>query len=173
MTGDELGKTIVSAYQAFYETRPSAGAVTQSALDLTSLDGITASVDNLAAALLAGLTDPRANAKVIYGVERALTKVQRYYDSDYVDLMDLAMLLWQNCSVESVKTAARGVMETFQPGAANGLVLASQSLGDSVSQSNGVSIYFPLNGPISPAYPGLEMSQAIRWCDFLQTYLKP
>ena len=163
MKPGDLSKSIVKRYLASYGTND---GVTQSACDLSQATALLRSVDQLAAALRNGLTDPVARA----GISQSRLQVQSYDVPDYVDLRDLCELLQSSCAGDkSIVKAAKAVNQ-----AVDKYVVASGAKGDGVANSHGVSIHFPADPsqPLSPLYGNLDFAKDGGWRKFLVEWLK-
>ena len=104
MSSSELAADVVHQYLASYSNDED---VTQSALNLATLEPLAQAVDGLAKALKGVLGDSAART----GIMTARTQVQEYtrpYD-DYCDLLDLCELLNQAVSDSSVRQACAAV----------------------------------------------------------------
>ncbi len=160
MTPAELGKVIVDRYLASY--KPNEG-VTQSALDLSASTKLEGAIDKLASALLKELPAEATQVAVM----RARRAARSYETHDYIDLVHFCQLLRKFGANAAVQAACSGVEDT----AAQSFVLASGFRGANVSNSNGVSIYFPENA-ISPLYAKLDFAKNSKWNELLAGYLK-
>jgi hypothetical protein len=159
MTPAQLGKVIVERYLASY--KPNEG-VTQSALDLSASAVLEGAIDKLAAALLGELPAEAAEVAVM----RARRAVRDYETRDYIDLVHFCQLLRKFGASASIQAACSGVERT----ATQSFVTASGFRGASVTNSNGVSIYFPEKA-ISPLYAKLDFAKNSKWNEFLKAYL--
>ena len=160
MTPAQLGKVIVDRYLASYKANE---GVTQSTLDLSASAKLEGEIDKLASALLKELSGEAAQVAVM----RARRAVRSYETKDYIDLVHFCQLLRKFSASAGLQAACAGVEAT----ATKNFVLASGFKGASVSNSNGVSIYFP-EETISPLYAKLDFAKNNKWNEFLAAYLK-
>ncbi len=160
MTPSDLSKAIVQKYIASYTP---AEPVTQSAFDLSRSADIAAAVDQLAQVLVRTLTDASVRAAAMC----ARSQAQCYEVSDYVDLVDWALLLQSQVKPPALKTACQAVVDAARVGQ---FVIAAGCKGKPVANSHGVSIYFPTK-TISPLYAGLDFTKNTAWGKFLRCYL--
>ena len=98
---------------------------------------------------------------------RARRAARDYETRDYIDLVHFCQLLRKFSASAAVQAACSGVEQT----ATQTFVLASGFKGTSVTNSNGVSIYFP-EETISPLYAKLDFAKNNKWNEFLTAYLK-
>jgi hypothetical protein len=150
---------IVARYLASY--KPNEG-VTQSALDLSASTRLEGAIDKLSASLLKELPGEATQIAVM----RARRAARDYETRDYVDLVHFCQLLRKYSASAAVQGACSGVEDA----AARTFVLASGFKGASVTNSNGVSIYFP-EETISPLYAKLDFAKNNKWNEFLRAYL--
>jgi hypothetical protein len=158
MTAAELGKTVVDRYLASYGAK---SGVTQAALNLSASTAIEGAVDKLAAVLLKAVAD----SQKLFAIVRARKSVQSYDTKDYIDLLHFCRLLGKLSGDPAIGQACGEVEDKgVRP-----FVLASGSKGADVANSNGVSIYFPLD-TISPLYAKLDFCRSGKWNEFLAGY---
>ena len=159
VTPAEVANVIVARYLASY--KPNEG-VTQSALDLSASTRLEGAIDKLSASLLKELPGEATQIAVM----RARRGARDYETRDYVDLVHFCQLLRKYSASAAVQGACSGVEDA----AARTFVLASGFKGASVTNSNGVSIYFP-EETISPLYAKLDFAKNNKWNEFLRAYL--
>jgi hypothetical protein len=159
VTPAEVANVIVARYLASY--KPNEG-VTQSALDLSASTRLEGAIDKLSASLLKELPGEATQIAVM----RARRAARDYESRDYVDLVHFCQLLRKYSASAAVQGACSGVEDA----AARTFVLASGFKGASVTNSNGVSIYFP-EETISPLYAKLDFAKNNKWNEFLRAYL--
>jgi hypothetical protein len=159
VTPAEVANVIVARYLASY--KPNEG-VTQSALDLSASTRLEGAIDKLSASLLKELPGEATQIAVM----RARRGARDYETRDYVDLVHFCQLLRKYSASAAVQGACSGVEDA----AARTFVLASGFKGASVTNSNGVSIYFP-GETISPLYAKLDFAKNNKWNEFLRAYL--
>ena len=159
VTPAEVANVIVARYLASY--KPNEG-VTQSALDLSASTRLEGAIDKLSVSLLKELPGEATQIAVM----RARRGARDYETRDYVDLVHFCQLLRKYSASAAVQGACSGVEDA----AARTFVLASGFKGASVTNSNGVSIYFP-EETISPLYAKLDFAKNNKWNEFLRAYL--
>jgi len=163
MKAGELAATIVDDYIASY--RADGGSVTQSAVDMSQIDGVSAAIDTLGNTLLAAMADAAAKD----AIQIARLKTQRFDDNlnANVDLRNFCERLDAAASLSTeVKSAARGVGAALDK-----YVIKNGHLGEKVANAKGVSIYFPQD-QISPLYTKhLDFAQENSWTKFLAAFL--
>ena len=163
MKAGELAATIVDDYIASY--RADGGSVTQSAVDMSQIDGVSAAIDTLGNTLLAAMADAAAKD----AIQIARLKTQRFDDNlnANVDLRNFCERLDAAASLSTeVKSAARGVGVALDK-----YVIKNGHLGEKVANAKGVSIYFPQD-QISPLYTKhLDFAQENSWTKFLAAFL--
>jgi hypothetical protein len=160
MTPCDLSSVVVDKYLKSYKA---ADSVTQSACDIGRVKTVGEAVDKLARVL----TDRLSSAAVRMSVVQARSRVQSYYTPEYVDMVDLCMLLMQYPGTKEIRPACQVVIDALVK---NGMVVKSGYKGGDVNNSHGVSIYFP-TGKISPLYTKLDFVKQTRWGPFLKAYL--
>lgn len=160
MLPGDLSALIVDKYLKSYRA---ADNVTQSACDMGRAKEVAAAVDGLARVLADGLSSTAARMAVI----ESRSRVQSYYTADYVDLADLCLLLMQYTGIKEIKAACQAVIDVLMK---KGMVVKSGCKGPAVSDSHGVSIYFPAK-KISPLYAKLDFVKKTKWGAFLKTYM--
>jgi len=163
MKAGELAATIVDDYIASY--RADGVSVTQSAVDMSQIDGVSAAIDTLGNTLLAAMADAAAKD----AIQIARLKTQRFDDNlnANVDLRNFCERLDAAASLSTeVKSAARGVGVALDK-----YVIKNGHLGEKVANAKGVSIYFPQD-QISPLYTKhLDFAQENSWTKFLAAFL--
>jgi hypothetical protein len=143
LTADELGKIIVSEFGNYYlcMSRNSGGRNTQSAINLQTIPEVMRLIMNLTKTIEESFSN---NYKVELSLSRARSSVQSFYDSDYVDLLHLAMLVKAEYSEENTELSSEieNLIEYLIPGSDNGLILNNFHGGERAN-ANGISIYLP------------------------------
>ena len=145
MTGEELGRTIVSQHVSHY-TRE---AVTQSLIKTSALPAFAAKVDAFGGALQGVLSTRRAE------FDEARSTSQSYAYSFYHDLADFAAKAKALIPNAAVQTTAQAVIAGL-PAANGGPVLAEGHNLAAVGGSNGLSIYLPGDSQFSTGYRNLR-----------------
>jgi hypothetical protein len=156
----DLSAVVVDKYLKSYNA---SDGVTQSACDIGRAKAVATAVDRLARVLTAGLS----GAAVRMAVIETRSRVQSYYTADYVDLADLCLLLMQYSGKKEIRAACQAVIDTLMK---KGMVVKSGYKGSGVSDSHGISIYFPTK-KISPLYARLDFVKQTKWGAFLKAYL--
>jgi hypothetical protein len=158
-TAAEIGARIVDLYIESYAT----GNITQSALNLSQIDGVRRAVQALATALRKSLKTPAEYA----AITKALNATQRFDMHDFVDLGDFCRELATRSRSAAVKAAARATIEALA--AEGGFVVAQRHKGSGVAEATGVAIYFP-RGPVNKVYGRLDFAKDGGWQGFLEAY---
>ena len=161
MTPRDVSSLIVDKYIKSYKASDN---VTQSACDFSKAKAAAEAIDGLAKALIKGLSNPAVKTALM----QARNQVQSYDTADYVDLVDLCGLLKQSAVSKEIKTSCSSVMNALTN---NGMIVKSGYKGDTVNNSHGISIYFPIK-KISPLYAKLDFVKKTKWGEFLKEYLK-
>ena len=152
MSSKQLAVDIVNKYIYSYPSNE----VTQSAIDLSYMDTLTSQLSNLAWAIMAdSLT---LKSKYIL----ASVSSQYYGDPDFIDLYDFCnkVLIYSNNI--NVKNIALSIQQTL-----NSAVINSDYNGGSVSDSKGLSIYFPWYYGYNGYYNYTNFSQDTFWDEML------
>jgi hypothetical protein len=151
LTSTQLATNIVDDYIFAYPTT----YVTQSAIDLSYMDTLAGQLSNLASAIISDSVTPLD--KYIY----AANSSQRYNDFDFTDLYDLCgkILIYSNNA--NVKNIALSIQQSL-----NFAVIHSGYNGFIVSDSRGLSIYFPYYH-YDNYYDHTNYAQDTRWDEML------
>ncbi len=162
MDSAAVAKLIVDKYIESY-SGGSAGnqAVTQSAIDCRKLDGLVASIDTLAAALM-------SNIKQIGRIKDCMNKTQSYYYSDYKDLGDFITKVSATFKDGALAEASQAVNARLAEA-----VIANGTNGSSQKASTGLSIYIPSKYQYKSKYEKLAFTGACRWDEFLKASFDP
>lgn len=162
----DLAAHIVSAYVRSYSDRAYAGDVTQAALDLSRLDGISTALGHLADALSARL--PRARTQIWSAQKQA----KRFWQNTLADVGSFAAEVKRATQDAPTRAAADEVMEALQPGPGR-FVVAEAHQGPGVSACSGVTVYLPspLVG-VSRFYAELDASRQLTWCPMVEAYVR-
>src|SRR6266498_2765120 len=143
---------------------PASEDVTDSAVDVSRVQVLAQSVDNLAAACLPTLQAPvEADA---FG--RSVRSAQRFDMKDYVDLGALCNQLMARSPRPAVQQAAQEVLTNLrgpQP-----FVIAEGHKGKTVAGATGTAIYFPLLGDVTVNYGKLDFAKLTRWGQLITAY---
>lgn len=167
-TGPQLALAIVKAYLASYAQDDN---VTQSAFDLSMVQGAAQAIDTLAKVLKTALAQPAARA----GILTARTQVQTFDhgDRDYIDLLDFCDLLDEHVPVATVAAATKNARKVLN----GNFLVATGRRGPDVSHAKGLAIYFPARrfsttAVLTPLYAKLDFTKDTTWDEFLVAYLK-
>jgi len=165
MSAQELAEQIVHAYGEWYGVPDSSeSGITQSAIDLSRVEGLLVPLKQVANHLIEAL-----NAGDIYAeraIFRAGRNVQRFFDRDYVDLHELLVLLrdlytGEDKDLGDALDQAIAVLEDM----GQSPVLANVTSSD-MDRASGLSIYLPGYG-CSPFYDKLDFATS-DWNKLLQ-----
>ena len=130
MSPEQLAENIVDNYIFSYPFNN----VTQSAIDLNYMDALAVQLSDLALAIMNdSLT---SKSKYIF----ASMDSQYYIDYDFIDLYDFCNKVLANSNNNNVKSIALNIQQTL-----NTAVIKSGYSGSKLSDSYGLSIYFPYN----------------------------
>ncbi len=163
MDPGSFASLIVNKYLAFY---PVSEPVTQSAFDLSKSTAMMNAVKELATALGEGLRTKETIGLAILQIRR---KVQSYEVPDNIDLVDFCKLLMVRDEVGvAAKTACQKVVDAA--GGPDGIIVQAGNKGESVKNSYGAAIYFPLES-LSPLYAKLDFDRQTGWGAFLNQFL--
>ena len=158
----ELAAAIVADYCEVHAQASRVAPVTQSALDLQQLDALTAPLDALAAAAIAGMA---ARAPEIWSAQRRSTN---FCEGTSWDLLHWASELRGLTADSEVAAAAGAVCAALAPG--RGPVVAEAHAGAGVERCGGVNAYLPALRTISPYYSELAFARDHRWLEFVGAY---
>lgn len=188
---ERLAQTVVESYADHYAENPPGIPITQSALRLQHVPTLVGTVGQLADYLIESLPDPVFYSRVLLP---AMRHAQKFRDQQYVDLGHLAHLLVEKADDGPVREAAREVVNRLDPAGADPVVAEVRAMGldevamrtsnlpdhdaplaagdgvQHVDSVQGLSIYLPLLGPVSPSYAGLEFAQHCSWGRFLEAF---
>lgn len=161
MTPRELSFLIVRRYLASYSDDEN---ITLSACDLSKADALIESMADLTKALREYVNEEPVQAAILHSRHRA----QSFDTLDYVDLVDLCSLLGPLCACyREIEASCRKVVWAVE----DDYVMRHGFKGDEMGNSNGVSIYFPLDS-LSPLYQGLDFSKKTGWGRFLTAFIE-
>jgi hypothetical protein len=172
----DLAVSVVQRYTEYYTAHPpAAGDVTKVALDLSSIDALIASVDELAGALQEDITQ---QADIVWQAQLACHRHEsrkgkrdpNKFRFHLWDVGSLAARLAATSSNPAVTTAAERTVAALRPGSS--AVLAEGHDGEWFDGIGGVSIYLvpPNVQRISPYYGQLALAQSTRWGAMLDAY---
>ncbi len=160
-----ISQEVVKDYVTQYD---SSSQPTQSAIDISKIDNLTSSINNLAVVLI----NNWGNSTVSSTFKNSIDKnVQRFNVSDsddsYADLGDMANLIYQNDNMTSdIKQAALNVLDNLTD-----TVIANEYSGFSSGAVNGLTIWLPDTTTIFDAnlghYEQLDFANDTKWDEFL------
>ncbi len=153
---------IVDAYIAEYRAKGEED-VTQSAIETAKTNDVIDKLHKLGKALQAAL--PAGYS----AIARARNRTQAFDYADYVDLIHLCQRL-QAVSINPVKIAAKALEQS-----ARASVVAAKSIGASVKDSNGLSVWVPPDSRTYFANRSKYLALALNaekkdWVEFLDAY---
>jgi len=152
MSAEQLATDIVDKYIFSY----SSGNATQSAIDLSYLDILAGQLSNLALAIKSDSFTSKS--RYIVGAVNS----QYYGDPDFIDLYDLCNQLLTYSNSLEVKNIASNIQQTLDDA-----ILKSGYIGGKVSNSKGLSIYFPWYYGYSGYYNFTNFSRDTLWDEML------
>ena len=167
-----LAMQFVENYDKFYSNKKDQWPTTQSAIDLSKVTKLAASIDKLGKALKTKLDKDYDAAMNL--ISKMREKVQMYAPShdydDYIDIGDWANLCKRNFEDEDVKEAAESILKDL-----DAAVIANKHRGTEVEYSHGLTMWFPENQHKyklhRDKYMILSMTKEYKnWNEFLATY---
>jgi hypothetical protein len=165
MSSRELGAHIVQEYGAFHMglTRGGGRTITQSAIDLSTMQNLGVQIGKLAQALTARYD---ADFQVERAIGRALKRVQRFRgDRDYMDLYDfLQHLEGEYGAGDELMDGIKGLRRSLEQSAPSTPIIANVT-GRALPNAHGLSVYFPNQG-CSKYYDNVEMA-GMGWKDLI------
>lgn len=153
MSSTQLADTIVNRYIYSYT---SFDDVTQSAIDLSHMDTLATQLSNLALAIMSDTLTPTIN------YIDAANSSQYYSDWDFIDLYDFCNKVLTYSYNFQVKSIALSIQQTL----VSSVVINSNFDGWSVSDSKGLSIYFPYVA-YDNYYNNTNFAQDTKWDEML------
>ncbi len=162
-TAADLAEKIVKVYIKSYK-KIGIFNVTQSAVECSKTGAVVEALSELGTALVKRLPGSRRDMKIIR------LNAQTYEMADYVDLVNLANLFIKRMPDDTIKAAAKALVE-----AARGAIVASETLGETVRRSQGLSVWFPAYDRVyynyRAKYLALDFARKHKgWVDFLDAY---
>ncbi|MHB8770519.1 MAG: clostripain-related cysteine peptidase [Syntrophales bacterium] len=155
-----LARWIVKSYLLSYKGKDE--TVTQSALDVAQIVGMTTKIGALSEALLTAL---ETDAKLIANAWR---RSPRFYDDNYIDLASFTKNLRKKAGAD-LRVKADDLLAALKAGKGRAILLQGK-IGRQVRGTCGLSIYFPMDG-INPAYRTLDFGGDCKWIRFLERFL--
>ncbi len=160
----ELAIAIVEDYIASYAARKFDGDVTQTAIDLSRIDGPLSELNGLAELLLADMPKHRS---AVWNAQRRST---RFWNNTLWDVGHFCKELGNACADPKVIAAADAVVEAHTADPGNCLVAESHR-GSKVRDCHGTTVYLvPPITKISKYYAELEFAKDFHWLDMLRAY---
>jgi hypothetical protein len=162
----ELAKAIVQAYVESYVEANYTGAVTQSAVDLSEVKLLAASLDALSDALI-----PRmAEAKREIG-EALYRTSANFWEATLWDVAHFCQELARETSDSATRQAALAAKAALQPQSST-FVIAEAHQGHKVRRCGGITVYLPprILRKVSRYYGELDYARDHRWRAMLESY---
>lgn len=175
LSGADFARLVVDKYMTHYEANPpGAGDVTKAALDLKQIAELAHGLDALAAALLVNI-DTQADAlwqaqtKALQRETRKGAREDNKFNYHLWDIGTVVRQLYAETEEQSVKAAAKSLLDALAPGAT--ALLAEGHVGAWFDGLAGVSVYI-VRPPtrISPEYAKLALTKDTRWGKLLSAY---
>ena len=144
-------------------TRGGGGSITQSAIDLSTMQNLGVQIGKLAQALTARYD---ADFQVERAIGRALKRVQRFRgDRDYMDLYDfLQHMEAEYATIDELMAEIKGLRLSLEQSASGTPIIANVT-GRGLPNAHGLSVYFPDQG-CSKYYDDVEMA-GMGWKDLI------
>ena len=167
MSPSDLAKAIAQDYGEYYENNGNAiqdQSATQSALDLTHIQPVAESLNDLANVMIKNIDD------IAGQVLLARQKAQKFDMPEYIDLIsfldELIKRLPQNKAVADAAKKTLSILKSEQ----DKFIIANTKWGPRVERASGVSIYFPEHDYLED-YGDLAFSKQYQWKQFLKTMM--
>lgn len=163
---DEIVRSVVEAYESFYNEHAPKGTYTQSALSLGDMPALKQNVDAVCKQLL---TLSKEYEPLLPALIQARKQMPAFCDAvTYIDLQTLYKMLHE---VVAEVCAGDERIEQFSCLLAQGYALMRKAVvancaGDIRPYAHGISIYFPLSH-IDASYPTTSFPQESAWYEFL------
>ncbi len=159
-TPEELAINITTSFGEYYTDIKEDPMHTLSVIDLSAIPDLVSAVDAWAGAMIANMPDEwDAIGESRYEVE----SYPQGEGADFVDLYDLAWLVWYETTDASTESTADAVMDAL-----DAAVIYSVN-GSGHPYSNGLTIYFP-EEVIEDRYTDVNFAAETNWDEFLQEY---
>jgi hypothetical protein len=137
---------------------------------LKKTDGVTKAMKELVPLLLDKLSR-RLDAGIFAAVLGAHSISQSYFNKDFTDLYDFCRALQSFCPDRSIRSGCQSVQDAIKV-----MCKKRGSAGSDVSNSYGISIFFPWGEwdkqEIIARYRDLDFIKETKWNTFLLTYRK-
>lgn len=169
---------IVNAYQKTYQQITN--DYTLSAVDLTKIDAVEESLDEIATLLIEAIKIQKNNAvKAAIRTSRNKLNCTYFDEPTYIDLAHLLKNIKANSKyfsfVETEKIYGSAIVQKLEQAINNALdsivdAVLVKTAGKNLSNAQGISIYFPDNR-IHPSYPKTKFAAVNEWINFLRLYL--
>ena len=161
-TPEELAINITTSFGEYYTDIKEDPIHTLSVIDLSAIPDLVSAVDAWAGAMIVNMPDEWD----VIGASRYYVESYPRGDGYFVDLYDLADLVWYETTNASTESAAEAVMDALDVA-----VICSVNGADH-PYSNGLTIYFPEDGADEEPYPYADVNFASEtdWDEFLSAY---
>jgi hypothetical protein len=159
-TPEELAINITTSFGEYYTEIEEDPIHTLSVIDLSEIPDLVSAVDTWAVAMIANMPDEWDT------IGESRYEVESYPQgegADFVDLYDLAWLVWYETTDASTESAAEAVMDALDAAVINSVN------GPDHPYSNGLTIYFP-EETIEEGYTDVNFAAETDWDEFLQEY---
>ncbi len=157
MSAAELSTSLVNTYVASYNGGSQGTEyVTLSAVDLSKIGEVAGVVGDFGTAL------GNAMASYCQYIITYASAAQSYADLDYKDLYHLAQLMKDHVPDDGVIAAAGAVQS-----AVTAAVIANGSVGSTLADSHGLSIYYPYPYPYMSGYSALSFAADTVWDEYI------
>jgi len=159
-TPEELAINITTSFGEYYTDIKEDPMHTLSVIDLSAIPDLVSAVDTWAVAMIVNMPDEWDT------IGESRYEVESYPQrkgADFVDLYDLAWLVWYETTDASTESAAEAVMDALDAAVINSVN------GSDHPYSNGLTIYFP-EETIEEGYTDVNFAAETDWDEFLQEY---
>jgi hypothetical protein len=170
-----FAQNIVTAYDKTYERVT--GDYTQSALDLSAVDGIENNVNAVADLLLSSLKYQKNNsaAEAIKTSKHKLL-CTHFDEPSYIDLHHFYNNLLSNLKLFVLESSQMNIVSALKHKLQEGITLVEKMVvanatGKNLKKARGVSIYFP-DRRIHGSYQKTNFATSNKWYTFLRNYVK-
>jgi len=158
-TPEELAINITTSFSEHYTDIKVDPIHTLSVIDLDKIPDLVSVVDDWAVAMIANMPDEWG----VIGESRYVVESYPQGDGYFVDLYDLAELVWNATENASTENAAEDVM------AALGAAVIDSVNGPGHPHSNGLTIYLP-EKTIEDGYTDVNFASETYWDEYLSAY---
>jgi len=147
----EMGESLVKFYSDYYEREND--DVTQSAFNLKNIEEVANKLDIFAKLLLENLESKN-------DLKYTLLGSQLFNKNEYVDFVDFVRNVDERLDIEALREPSRNLLEALES-----FIIANETVGYSMRDANGVSLYFP-----SQKRPFKETFEMYEKLDFSKKY---